>query len=186
MSRIPRIERYREKTLDLVSLVAALSTARVDEPSSLSELAQRQDAQLQDLLHDLAFNGRKLLELVAREDLQSIKATDRTSVFCAEERDADAAEDWPLKMMSLRQICGRIIHSDHLSIERAHVPTPDGNLAKGESAWAFRVSSDRDPEGTTIFVYLEFFLTEWMEFDQQLSRDLRWATVHEASHTATT
>ncbi len=163
MTRIPRIERYREKALDLVALVAALSTARLDEPSNLSELAQRQDAQLQDLLHDLAFNGRKLLELVTREELQSIKYADRTAVFCAEERNDEAAEDWPLRMMSLRQICGRIIHSDHLSIERANVPTPDGSLAKGESAWAFRVSSDKDPPGTTIFVYLEFFLTEWTD-----------------------
>lgn len=178
MSRIARIERYREKTLDLAALVAALSTARSDEQSNLSELDQRQDAQLHDLIHDFAFNARKVIELVGREGLDSVKYAERTSVFCGEENDADP-EDWPIKMLSLRQVCGRIIHSDHLSIERAHIPSQDGDLSKGRAAWAFRVASDRDPPGTSIFVYLEFLLSDMMVFDEHLSGDLKWARARE-------
>lgn len=172
MSRIASIERYREKTLDLAALVAALSTARLDEVGKLGELAERKDAQLHDLIHDLAFNARKLIELVGRENLASVKYSDRTAIFCGQEDDS-APEDWPIVMMSLRQVCGRIIHSDQFTIERAQIPSQDGNLSPGEASWAFRVSSDRDPPGTTLFVYLEFLLSELIVFDEHLSRDLQ-------------
>lgn len=185
MSRIASIERYREKTLDHAALVASLSAARLDEFGKLGELVDRKDAQLVDRIHELAFNGRKLIELVDRERFSSIQYADRTSVFCGQEDKSDP-EDWPIAMMSLRQVCGRIIHSDHFEVERTHVPDQEGNLSKGKASWAFRVASDREPPGTTIFVYLEFFLSELMVFDEHLARDLHLFHLRSGAGTSAT
>ncbi len=178
MTRLASIVRYREKAMDKAALVSALSHARLDEPSALAEFASRQDAQLIDLLHDWAFVSRKLIEATGREQMRCHAYAKRTTVFCGAENEHD---DSGIVWFSLIDLFGRMIHSDHLSIDRARVPTQDGSHARGESAWAFRVASDRDKPGHVNFVYLEFLLSEFLTFDEQLRHDLRLAEIREAN-----
>ena len=69
--RLEAIKRYREQALDRAAVIAALALARVEE-YELGELADRQDAQLAELLHDFAFRLRKLAELAKREQFASV------------------------------------------------------------------------------------------------------------------
>jgi hypothetical protein len=170
VTRIPSIEHYLERALDKASLIAALATARSDEPSATERLAERQDAQLGEILHEFAFVGRKLIELAEREKLPAAKYALDPTVACAREGSSD---DFPLVTMSLRDIFGRLIHSDRFKVDRAQVPAPDGNLTSGKAAWAFSVASDRDKHGAGTFVFIEFLLGEFLAFEEQLRRDLR-------------
>lgn len=174
MSRLPVIVRYRERALDQAAIVSALALARMDEPGELAELTGRQDAQLVDLLHDFAFTGRKLIEATKRDAMGCAEYATRTTLFCGKESEE---ENWDIKMFSLLEVFGRMIHSDHLSIARAHVPTASGAPAPGASAWAFRVSSDRDRAGEWNFVYIEFLITEFLKFDELLRHDIRLAEI---------
>jgi hypothetical protein len=167
ISRIESIKRYRNKALDTAALIAALSTARALQPA-YDVLSERQDEQLHDLIHDFAFSARKLVELVNREQLSSAPYTTRTTLFCSKEGDPD--DPLGITMFSLRDVFGRIIHSDAFKVERGHVPQPDGNPAPEKTAWGFYVRSDRDAEGQSHFIFIEFLLDEFLTFDRELTR----------------
>jgi len=169
MSRIPTMQHYLERALENASLVAALSSARSDLPSDLTKFAERQNVQLQDTLHDFAFNGRKLIEAAEREHLPSAAFATRKALACSREDDT---EEYDEELLSLKDIFGRIIHSDRFSIDRSQVPAADGNLSSGESAWAFSVASDWDKKGSAIFVFIEFLLAEFLKFEEKLRRDI--------------
>jgi hypothetical protein len=169
MARTDRIRSYRERTLDLAALIAALASARADD-EKLERLAERQDAQLADLLHDFAFLGRKLIELTEREGLGAASRAKKKSLFCSREGPDEGDDD--IAMLSIWDAFGRIIHSDTLVVKRGHVPQPDGNPHPIASAWGFNVTSDRDRPGTHHFVFIEFLLAEYLLFDDALQRDL--------------
>lgn len=179
MSRDQSISHYLERCYDKASLIAALSTARTDLPSALSLFTERQDQQLVELLHEFAFYGRKLLELVKREQWESSKYARR--LLAAAHREDTEGEVTEAEM-SLWDIFGRLIHSDKVSIDRSVVPAADGNETVGEAAWAFNVTSDKDKDGSSTFVFLEFLLVEFLELEQRIRRDLRLSSPATAKH----
>ena len=168
--RIEPIRRYREQALDRAAVVAALALARVDE-HELGALADRQDAQLAELLHDFTFRLRKLIELVSREKLPSSQLAHRQTVVCSPE--GSNSPELEIAMMSLNDVCGRVIHSDKFAVKRAHIPNADGDLTTGQAAWGFQVASDRDKGGRSNFIFIEFFLKDFLTFAEQLDHDLR-------------
>jgi hypothetical protein len=173
MSRIRSINHYLERCYDTASLLAALSSARTDHPSTLSLFSERQDEQLVDLLHDFAFNGRKLFELVKREGWASAEHVHRPSTAAHEERgDGDLAET----RLSIWDVFGMLIHSDRVTIDRSATPAADGNETIGESAWAFNVVSDKHKGGSSTFVFLELLLGEFLDFDRDVRRELKQST----------
>jgi hypothetical protein len=169
MNRISRITRYREQALDRAALIAALSSAHHDA-AELNEFADRQDSQLQELVHEFAFGARKLVELVGREKLASAQYAERRTVTCT--RSGPGPDDHDASTLSLREVLGRIIHSDVFEIQRAHVPQADGMPSPQPTAWGFDVASDKDPAGVSLFVFIEFMLTEFLTFDRLLRDEL--------------
>ena len=170
MKRVRSINHYLERCYDTASLLAALSSAHTDHPSALSLFSERQDEQIIELLHEFAFYGRKLFELVKREGWSSAKHVHRVSAAAHVEIADGDVEDVD---MSLWDVFGRLIHSDRVTIERSATPTADGNETIGESAWAFNVVSDKDKKGSSTLVFLEFLLGEFLEFERDLRRDLK-------------
>jgi hypothetical protein len=168
--RIEAIRRYREQSLDRAAVIAALALARVDE-YELGALADRQDAQLAELVHDFAFRLRKLIELAKREMLSSCELAYRETVPCSPE--GGDTHDFKLTMMSLADVCGRVIHSDLFAVRRSQIPTVQGELTDGRAAWGFQVASDRDKGGRSHFIFIEFFLKDFLAFDELLANDLR-------------
>jgi len=169
MDRIARIVRYREQMLDRAAIIAALSSARHDAPE-LDELTERQDAQLHELVHEFAFGARKLVELVGRAGFPSGAYSAKRTVTCTQAGPGD--DDMDLALLSLREVFGRIIHSDVFEIRRAHVPQSDGPPSVKPTAWGFDVASDKDAAGVTLFVFLEFALTEFLTFNRLLGEDI--------------
>ena len=170
MSRVRSINHYLERCYDTASLLAALSSARTDHPSALSLFSERQDEQIIELLHEFAFYGRKLFELVKREGWASAEHAHRpSSAAHVELADGDLADT----ELSVWDIFGRLIHSDRVTIDRSPTPAPDGNETIGESAWAFNVVSDKDKKGSSTLVFLEFLLGEFLDFDRAVRRDLK-------------
>lgn len=171
MSRVRSISHYLERCYDTASLLAALSSARTDHPSALSIFSERQDQQITALLHEFAFNGRKLFELVEREGWASAKHVRRPSTAAHKELANGNLVDTKL---SVWDVFGRLIHSDRVTIDRSATPAPDGNETIGESAWAFNVPSDKDmKDDSSTFVFLELLLSEFLDFDRDVRRDLR-------------
>lgn len=166
--RVEAIKRYREQALDRAAVIAALALSRIDE-YELEQLVDRQDAQLAELLHDFAFRLRKMMELAKREQFQSFALATRSTVVCFP--DNDDLQSLGLTTMSLMDICGRIIHSDFFDIRRHQIPDKNGNLTSGRAAWGFAVASDRDKVHPH-FVFVEFFLQEFLAFERELARDL--------------
>ena len=166
--------RYREQALNAASLVAALSNSTSASVQGLSTLSPRQDQQLSENLHDLAFKGRKYIETASRL-LPSFVADrfDRDNIAGYRERadteshgDAAQALDG-LTSYSMRFLFGRIIHSEDLRIHRSNAPLIDSRyLIPAGVAWGFVVRSDRDREGEGHFVYIEFLLKEFVEADE--------------------
>src|SRR6476469_4575410 len=116
MSRVRSINHYLERCYDTASLLAALSSARTDHPSTLSLFSERQDEQIVELLHEFAFNGRKLFELVKREGWASAKHVHRPSNAAHMElADGDLADT----KLSIWDVFGRLIHSDRVTIDRS-------------------------------------------------------------------
>ena len=69
---------------------------------------------------------------------------------------------------------GRIIHSDDFQVERGQVPHDIGDtVVQHESAWAFTVRSDRDPEGDKHFIFVEFLIQRFLEIDDHFQRYFR-------------
>ena len=135
--------------------------------------SERQDEQMVELLHEFAFNGRKLFELVKREGWASAKHAHRPSTAAhVELADGELADT----KLSAWDVFGRLIHSDRVTIDRSATPAPDGNETIGESAWAFNVVSDKDKNGSSTFVFLEFLLGEFLDFDRDVRRDLKQST----------
>lgn len=167
--RLEAIKRYREQVLDRAAMIAALALVRVDE-YELGELADRQDAQLAELLHDFAFRLRKLAELASREQFASVSVAKKKTVVSFP--DTDDVASLELLTMSLWEVCGRIIHSDLFDIRRSQLPEKDGELTGGRAAWGFSVGSDFDKEHPN-FVFVEFLLKELLAFDTALDRDIR-------------
>ena len=95
--RLEAIKRYREQALDRAAVIAALALARVEE-YELGELADRQNAQLAELLHDFAFRLRKLAELAKREQFASVSLAQMDTVLCFP--DNDDIESLELSTMS--------------------------------------------------------------------------------------
>lgn len=157
MSRVRSINHYLERCYDTASLLAALSSARTDHPSALSLFSERQNEQIVELLHEFAFNGRKLFELGKREGWASAKHAHRPSIAAhVELRDGDLTD----AKLSVWDVFGRLIHSDRVTIDRSATPAPDGNETIGESAWAFNVVSDKDKNDSSVLVFLEYLLGE--------------------------
>lgn len=169
MSRRVLLERYRNQALDRAAVIAALSLVRIDE-YGLGALAERQDAQLEELLHDFAFRARKLIELTKRECLPSHNRAWLESIACSPV-GTDAEED--LAGLSLWDVLNRVVHSDTFRIDRSKVPDVHGDFSLGSAAWGFEVTSERDRAGQRNFVFVEFFLKEFLAFDEALGRDLR-------------
>jgi hypothetical protein len=136
----------------------------------LSFFSERQDEQMIELLHEFAFYGRKLFELVKREGWASARHAHRASSAAhIELADGDVADT----EMSIWDVFGRLIHSDRVTIDRSATPSPDGNETIGESAWAFNVVSDKDRKGSSTLVFLEFLLGEFLDFERDVRRDLK-------------
>ena len=122
-------------------------------------------------MHDFAFRLRKLIELVSREKLPSKERALSQAVVCSPE--GNEADAFDVESMSLNDICGRVIHSDVFEVRRARIPNADGTLNGGKAAWGFAVASDRDRNGSSRFVFIEFLLKEFVAFERDLGRDLR-------------
>jgi hypothetical protein len=105
-----------------------------------SRLIDRQRGQLEDLIHDFAFAGRKAAELAARENFPSAQVAREKSLPCSRQIGAD----WPEEMFSLVEVFGRIIHSDRFSLDRSNPYEPESDRLLGDAFWAFSVASDRD------------------------------------------
>jgi hypothetical protein len=169
MSRNPQIEHYLERALDNTAIVAALSSARADSTPELEQLAERQDTALYDLIHEFAFNARKVIELVEREGLPSAAIVREGQVGCL--RADEGSEPDTECEISLKQIVNLIIHSDEFEIDRDHVPVPEGNESRTTAAWGFIVRSN-PPRGKRHFVWIAFMLAEFLRFEQHLRKDL--------------
>jgi hypothetical protein len=165
--------RYGEQALNAAALVAAISNSTSSSVKGLEALSARQDQQLSDLLHDLAFKGRKYFELAASLLPPFVKERfDRGNVAGYREREDDQHGDVAaaldgLDSYSLRFLFGRIIHSENLEVHRSDVPLIESRYSiPAGVAWGFRVRSDFDRAGEGHFVFIEFLLKEVVAADE--------------------
>jgi hypothetical protein len=186
MSRVPTIENYLERSADRAALVASLAMAR-EHPFGFLKYATdeqraglvvRQRRLLEDVLHDFAFTGRKLIELIRRDGFECVSKARESAIPCfrQEQRDSrgDAAPENDAddeEMMSLETVFGRIIHSDTFLIE-ASEPLPTEGPQTGPSLWAFIVATDRDQHAGPLLVFVELLIAEFLGFHEAVRREL--------------
>lgn len=179
--RVSRIRHYREQMLNSAALIAAIASARFEDHSLLRDLASRHDDQLTDLLHDLAFKTRKLVELAEAQGF-SVQDSWTRNAIPGQRVDAlpptGETEDFPA-MYSLSHVLNRLIHSRDFTVERADVQI-DGehHEIRHELPWGFSVRSDHDGEGTQHFIWIDFLLDQVIDLDRRLEPFLK---LHERS-----
>lgn len=176
MDRIASIRRYREDALNATALMAAIASARFDQRGRLFSLSGRLDEQLEELLHDFAFRARKLIELSEAERFP-IKAIAEARIVPGMRHDelasAQGAED-DLPLYSLWYIMNRVIHSENFEVERTEVQLDGGHYdIFHELPWGFWVGSDKDGENIRHFIWLDFFLEQWLAIDEAIELHLR-------------
>jgi hypothetical protein len=167
MNRIAAIRHYRERALNSAALLAALEAARVDDRSPLRGLTDRQDALIEELLHEFAFSARKYIELADQAGIPMRTAALERSI------PGDLAPNAPdSSLIDLWWVIGRLIHSVRVAVRRSktHVPDTDPPVF-AEHAWAFDVQSDLD-SSMPHFIYLEFLLSRFVSIDEQFEAAL--------------
>ena len=176
MERIDSIRRYREQVLNAAALIAAIAGARFAEHSLLRSLASRHDDQLSDLLHDLAFRTRKLIELSDEQGFDVRAEAERRSIpgqRHSPEAVTRVSEEFP-ELYSLTYVLSRLIHSREFSVEREHVQIDGEHYdIKHELPWGFSVRSNYDDKDVSHFIWIDFLLDALMAFDQRLAFNLR-------------
>jgi hypothetical protein len=178
MDRLASVRRYREQALNAAALIAALATARLDGPTRLRDLADRQDDQLADLLHDFAYKARKAIELAIRAGAPIREVAEANSIMGIPQHESKdkAEDDDELGMYSLLFVLGRIIHSDHFTVERGQVPLNVGEtVIHHEAPWGFIVRSDRDAPTASHFIFIEFLMERFLALDDHLQSYLKRA-----------
>lgn len=174
MDRTASIERYRQQALNAASLITAIASARVDARSRLTELSDRQDDQLLDLLHEFAFRARKLIELADRAGIPVLQVAKERSLPATTTDPRRASEEVEgLVLDSVWFVINKIIHSDSLKIQRSDVQL-DGDYAdiSHRLPWGFEVSSDLDGPGASHFIFIEFLLEAFLHIDELIRRHL--------------
>ncbi len=160
-------DQYRSKAYEQASLILALATSRVGIESRLHHLAERQDEQLADLLHNFAYHTRKCFELASRIGFDQSKLYDRG--IRAHKGVEGSEHEEEEQDVSIAFVLGRLIHSDFLKIHR------DIEMAEGpvgsETArpWGFSVRSDRDEGGVYHFIFIEFLLEAFLPLHDQVA-----------------
>jgi hypothetical protein len=172
VERYANITKYRERALDAAALIAALTTSGTESRPLLAALVKRQDDQLHDLLHDFAYNARKVFDR-ARTARLSLDA-DKPTVLAFTRGEGSGAG---ITQYSFRWVLGRIVHSEDLTIERS-LESEARSLGplievSAELGWGFVIQSDLDVRrNTRHFIFLEQFLGVFMALDRQLEIQL--------------
>lgn len=182
MSRVPSISHYLERAADAAALVAAISMAREHPDGFLhhapeaarDELVARQRRLLEDCLHDFAFTGRKLIELVRRERLPSAPLARAPSILCYRMREVtpSLSNDAGDLELSLEDVFGRIIHSDDFIIDRSAIDAEVPDRQASPAFWAFEVASDRDKAAGPMLVFVELMLVSYLNFESRVRAEL--------------
>lgn len=173
-TRVPpaRLRKYRDRAFDSAALIAAVAVARFPDASLLCAFRPRHDDLLGDLLHEFAFNARKAIELasLSDRDLRSLVGKDQIFGLTSDTVAGRGSFIRAAARYSLWFVLGRLIHSEDLSIVRAHVSVDDENeQLTHELPWMFTIQSDLDArDDRRHHIWVDELLEQYLSADKRI------------------